>query len=356
MVTTLKIKDIEKIDKNRMLDLLMGFPDHCRAAKKLGYAARILFKNGNFKNVLFCGIGGSAIGNNLVKSYLYFDSPVPMSLSSEPNIPAWVNKDSLVFITSYSGDTIEILSAYKEAKAKSANIIVISSGGKLKELSKQDNVTSIEIPKGLLPRCALGYLSIIPLCILSRLGLIKDRAAYIDEMILVLETLRQKHLGPDIEAKDNPAKGIAAQLLDKLIVIYAPSLHFDAVASRLRCQLNENSKTLAYSHLFPDVNHNEIVGWCNPKKIFKNLAVVIFKDAYLNPYIDKGMCLAENILKEEGIETIAINSKGSDLLSRIYSLIYTGDFVSFYLAIAYGVDPVPTERISYLKNRLSEDI
>jgi len=356
MGATLKMKTIERIDKNGMLDLLMEFPQQCEIAKGLGYAADLLFKNRDFKNILFCGIGGSAIGSNLVKSYLYFDSPIPMGLSSEPNIPAWVNKDSLVFITSYSGNTEEILNAYKEAKHKAATIIVVSSGGKLKELSEHDNITFIEIPKGLLPRSALGYLSIIPLCVLSRLNIVKDRSAYIDEMINVLKDLREKHLRPELDTKDNLAKAIAAKLLDKLIVVYAPSLHFDSVAMRFRCQLNENSKTLAYSHLFPDVNHNEIVGWYNPKKIFKHLVVVIFKDAYLNPYIDKGIALTENILKEEAIETISINSKGSDLLSRIYSLIYTGDFISFYLAIAYGVDPVPTQRISYLKDRLLENI
>lgn len=354
MRQSLSIKNIKKIDKSDILSGLMDFPLQCIASQDIAGHARFKFEKRDFKNILFLGQGGSAIGMHLVKSYLFQMCPLPMFVCSEPAIPGWVNKDTLVFAASYSGETKETLSAYEQARNRSATIIALSSGGGLKGLADKDGVTFIEIPKGLFPRFALGYLSIIPLCILSRLGIIEGQTPLIQETVSVLEDLRDKCLSPEIAQKDNIAKSIAARLFNRFIFIYAPSLYFDVAALRLRFQLNENSKTLASSHLFPEFNHNEIEGWHNPKKIFKNLATVIFKDATLSPYIKQGMSLAEEVLNKEGIELITIHSRGSGLLSRIYSLIYISDFVSFYLAVIYGVDPSITGRISFLKTQLSQ--
>jgi glucose/mannose-6-phosphate isomerase len=123
---------------------------------------------------------------------------------------------------------------------------------------------------------------------------------------------------------------------------------------RFRGQLAENSKALASSHVFPEMNHNEIVGWQNPKKLFKNFVVVMLRDKGMHPRIAKRMDITRDILKKEGVELIEICSAGEDLLSRIFSLIYIGDFISYYLAIRYGIDPMPVDRVTYLKKRLLE--
>ena len=124
--------------------------------------------------------------------------------------------------------------------------------------------------------------------------------------------------------------------------------------TRLRGQLNENSKSLASSHLFPEMNHNEIVGWQNPKKLFKNFMVLMLRDNQMHPRVAKRMDITEDILKKEDVTTVEIWSHGKDLLSRIFSLIYIGDFISYYLAILYGIDPTPVERVTYLKEQLKE--
>jgi glucose/mannose-6-phosphate isomerase len=125
-------------------------------------------------------------------------------------------------------------------------------------------------------------------------------------------------------------------------------------ATRLRGQLNENSKSLASSHLFPEMNHNEIVGWQNPKRLFKNFIVLMLRDKQMYPRVAKRMDITENILKKEDVAAVEIWSHGKDLLSRIFSLIYIGDFISYYLAILYGVDPTPVDKVTYLKKRLAE--
>jgi len=353
---SLSIKNIRKIDKSGMLDLLLDFPLQCKAALNIAENAKLLFERKDFKKIVFFGMGGSAIGADLARSYLYFGCRVPFCVLREYEIPDYVDSSTLVFISSYSGNTKETLNAYKLAKTKGSTVIVISSGGLLRDYAIADNLTFVQIPPNLPPRTAIGYSSIIPLYILSRLGLVKDIKDSVEATARLLEELRNSHLNPNVPLKDNIAKSIALKLFKKFTVIYSGSLYFDICAIRLRGQLAENAKALSSSHLFPELVHNEVVGWQNPGKIIRNFAVIVFRDKDMHPFVAKGMELMKEILKkEEGIEITEIWSRGEELLSRIFSLIYIGDFISYYLAILYGVDPTPTEKIAYLKGRLAKE-
>ena len=174
-------------------------------------------------------------------------------------------------------------------------------------------------------------------------------------MIGVLQELKDKSLNVRIGQKDNIAKHIAGKLYNKLVIIYSSSIHFDAVATRFRGQLAENSKCLASSHVFPEMNHNEITGWRNPKKLFKDFIVLMFRDKGMHKRTSIRMDITRDILKNEQVNVLEVSSRGENLLSRIFSLIYIGDFVSFYLAILYGIDPTPVDRVTYLKKRLAEN-
>lgn len=352
MKKAITLENIKKTDKSKMLDVLLDFPSQCLGAWDIAKKAVILFEKRDFKNIVFAGLGGSAIGGDLVKSFLYSFGKVPIAVVREYELPAYVDNSTLIFISSYSGNTEETLSAYIAAKEKGATIVVISSGGKAQEYAKRDNRTLICLPQGLQPRCALGYLSIIPLCILAKLGIIENMDTQINEMIKTLEELRDKNINPCIGVKDNVSKLIADKLYNKFPVIYSASLNFDIVVARWRAQLNENSKTLVSSHLLPEMNHNEIVGWQNPRKVFKDFLVVMLRDKGMHPGVLKRMEVTEEIIKKEGVSVVEVWSRGQGLLSRIFSLIYIGDFVSFYLAVMYGVDPTPVERITYLKSKL----
>jgi glucose/mannose-6-phosphate isomerase len=346
--------NIKRIDKAGMLDLLSNFPAQCSQARDIGLGSKIFFERKDFTKIVFAGLGGSAIGADLVRSYLYFESRLPISVCREYELPAYVDSSTLVFILSYSGNTEETISAYEQAKRSNASLVVISSDGELKESAGKDNIAFIEIPKGVPPRCALGYLSIIPLVVLNKLGLIPDMSADIAETATVLEELRDKSLNPRINKKDNIARYIADKLFNKLPVIYSSSIYFDAVVTRWRGQINENSKALALSHVFPEMNHNEIMGWQNPARLFKDLTVLMLRDKGMHKRIIARMDISRDIIKKEGVDILEVSSRGVSLLSRIFSLIYIGDFVSFYLAIIYGVDPTPVDKVAYLKKRLAE--
>ncbi|MDD4953507.1 MAG: bifunctional phosphoglucose/phosphomannose isomerase, partial [Candidatus Omnitrophica bacterium] len=345
---------IKKLDKSDMLSLLMDFPTQFQAALDIAKNSGILFQKRDFNKIIFAGLGGSAIGADLVRSYLYFQSNIQISVFREYQLPGCIDSQSLVFLSSYSGNTEETLSAYKEARDKGATLIAVSSGGALKELTTNDKVTFVEIPKGLPPRCALGYLSIVPLCLLARLGLIKDVEPAVREAMKLLESLRDNNLNPRISGKDNISKFIAAKLVNNLAVIYSPSVHFDVCAVRFRGQLAENSKALAWHHVLPEMNHNEIVGWENPHKLFKSLKVIMLCDKLMHSRVAKRIGITTELIRKEGVELIEVHSRGEGLLSRMFSLIYIGDFVSYYLALSYGIDPTPVERITYLKNKLAQ--
>lgn len=351
----LRPQDLKKVDKSNMLDLLLDFPLQFKAAQDIARRAALLCEKKDFTRIVFAGLGGSAIGADLVKSYLYFESKIPVMVCREYELPAYVDNQTLVFIASYSGNTEETLSAYALAKAKGAVLIAISSGGTLKEYAQKDKATFVEIPPGLPPRCALGYLSIIPICLLAKMGLVKDISPSIAGVVKVLEELKHKSIHPNIGQKDNLAKAVALKLWNKFAVVYSASVHFDICATRLRGQLAENAKALSSSHLFPEMNHNEIVGWQNPKKLFKNFLVIMLRDKNMHPRVAKRMEITKEIIKKEGVEVIEIWSRGEDLLGRIFSLIYIGDFISYYLAILYGIDPTPVDRVTYLKKELAKE-
>jgi len=349
------LKIIAKYDRSGMLETIESFPAQCRDAKSIGYGFDLpaSFKI-QYKNVVSTGLGGSAIGSDLARSYIADDSETPLFVNRNYRLPGFVGEGTLVIASSYSGNTEETISAYKDAKVKKAKIIAVTSGGELRKLATDDGFPVLTIPGGLQPRCALGYSFFPLLIVLVKIGVVKDRAEDIDEAIEVLTSLKVKSLGYAVPEKKNIAKTIARSLYNKFPVIYAGGDHTDSVVTRWRGSLSENAKVLSSGHVIPEMNHNEIVGWENPAKLLKDFVAVILRDSGDNPRVAKRMDITKKILAKAGVKVIEVNSRGSSLLARIFSLIYIGDFVSFYLAILNKLDPTPVERIAYLKKELAK--
>lgn len=347
-------KLINKYDREGMLKLIESFPEQCADAREIGSSFR-LPKNfpAQFDNVVCTGLGGSAIGADLARSYIADEALIPVFVNRNYLLPKFVNDRTLVITASYSGNTEETLSAYRDAKSKNAHIIAITSGGELKKLAQHDGFSCVIIPAGFPPRCALAYSFFPLLIVLSKAGVVKDKIKDIDDAIANLETLSAK-LGSKSPLEKNIAKRIAQELYGRYALIYCSQDHIDSVATRWRGQLAENAKTISSTHVFPEMNHNEIVGWENPESLLKKFIVVLLKDKDDNPKISKRMDVTKRILQAQKAKVIEVRSEGRGLLSRIFSLVYTGDFVSFYLALLNGEDPTPVDRITYLKKELAK--
>lgn len=345
---------IAGFDKSNMLSLLKNFPEQLKDAQRIGESAEINSEYKDIKNIVFVGMGGSAIGADLLKTLLFKECKVSISVIRGYELPSYVDKTSLLFACSYSGNTEETLSCFKEAQQRDARIISISSGGKLEKLSVESGIPFVKIPAGYPPRCALGYLSITPLCILTKLGLIFDKKSDLEEAASLLTKLYKEELSPDVSGAKNKAKKLAERFFKKYVIIYGSSPYLETVVLRLRGQLAENSKHLSSSHVLPEMNHNEIVGWENPKNIFKDLLVVFLRDKDEHVRVTKRIEITDLLIKKENVEITDIHSKGVSLLARAFSLIYIGDFSSFYLALLNNIDPTPVEKVMYLKNELAK--
>lgn len=351
-MSSISIESVKALDKSSMLKLLLEFPRQILDAQRIGKECRFSVK-ARFNKIVFTGVGGSAIGADLIRSYAAGECRLPIVVNRDYTLPNFVDKDTLLVVSSYSGNTEETISAYKDGCKRKAGIIIITSDGELKKDGGK-RFPCITIPEGYPPRCALGYSSIPLIVLFSKLGILKDKDEDIKETATLLTDLRDRILAPEAKEDKNTAKRIARSLFDKYVIIYGANQHMDCAVTRWRGQLAENSKTLSSSHLFPEMNHNEIVGWANPKRLMKDLAVLFLRDKTDHPRVKIRMEITKTIIEKEGAKVIEVNSRGESLLARIFSLIYIGDFVSFYLAIQNGVDPTPVDNVTYLKKELAK--
>ncbi|MFQ6113220.1 MAG: bifunctional phosphoglucose/phosphomannose isomerase [bacterium] len=343
--------DCAKYDSSDLLSRILKFPEQLQHAQTLSKSVEIAFEADRILNICVTGMGGSAMSGDIVRTYLSDVLKIPIFVNRYYSLPNFVDEHSLVIVTSYSGDTEETLEAYDVAGARHAKIICVTSGGLLGEKAKFDRHPIYLIPTGYPPRSALGYLTVPILYSLHSMALTPNPEADILESVTLLERLAEQY-HPNSE--DNLAKEISYKLKDKIPLIYASVSRFEAVAFRWKTQLSENSKVLAFYNSFPELNHNEIMGWGPLREINRNFQVICLKDRDDHPKVKQRMSVTKEILEKKTAPIIEVESQGNSLLARILSLVFLGDMVSFYLAILNQVDPTPVKNIDYLKQRLRE--
>lgn len=295
-----------------------------------------------FERVLICGMGGSGISGDIT-SILYPE--LDIRVNKDYQIPHFIDNSTLGILISYSGNTEETLYNYKILRKMDIPLVIISSNG---QLLKKEALFKIQIPGGFPPRGALGYLfTPIPL-LLHRCGLIKKNPE--TELANVAQFLRE-----ELKTLEKKGKRLAQLLGEKIPIIYANSNPFGVVAKRWQCQLNENSKILCHINIIPEMNHNEIVGLGSPKRLNKDLVIIFLNDpgAFIRNRL-RVKIIKEVIDREiSGLTYIDINPPGKSLIKQVFWTMMLGDFLSFYLAMAKGIDPLPVARIDFLKSRLS---
>lgn len=336
---------------SEMLRYLEDFPVQCEQAVQIARKFPVdVKKYDSIQQVVVCGMGGSAAGGDLLKSYLQREARIPIEVNRDYLLPQYAGEKTLVFAISYSGNTEETLSAYQDALSRSAKIIAITSGGKLKELCQKDGIDVIEIIKGMPPRATFGYLFFPMVTLLERLGLIGSKEKEIKETIQNLRILCKQY---NPQSKTNLAKDISERIKGHLLLIYAPQ-YLAACAVRWKNQFNENSKRIAFFSLLPELNHNEIEVWASSSEFTKKFYLIFLRDNAENERIKLRISITEGILKDKVAGVQQVISRGKSLLCRLHSLIYLGDWVSTYLALANSVNPVPTPMIDLLKKQLSQ--
>lgn len=340
-----------RIDRSDMGGHLASFPLQCMEGVRLGREANLRIAREGLSQIVVAGMGGSAIGGDLLRNYLATDLRLPLWVNRNYHLPPFVSRGTLAFITSYSGNTEETLSSFRDAEEAGCQVVVITGGGRLGEEVKARGLPLISIPMGLPPRAALGYLFFPLLIVLEGAGLISPQREALQETEGLLAELGQAY-GPRASTSENPAKQLALRLEGRLPFICGSQDHTEAVALRWKGQLNENSKHIAVYNCFPELNHNEIMGWEGAGEIMKSALFLFLRDAEDHPRVVRRMEITAQIATQRGGEVISIASQGRSWLARLFSLLYLGDFVSYYLALAKGMDPTPVASIDSLKKAL----
>jgi glucose/mannose-6-phosphate isomerase len=328
--------------EDNMLNLIESFPNQMRDAVKLGKAVN-LNKLQKPNNVVISGLGGSGIGGKVVSQLVRQTADCPIETNNSYSLPGYVNENTLVIICSYSGNTEETISALEEAQLKKAQILCITSGGKVKEVAEENQYPLMLIPGGQPPRSQFGYSSIQLLFVMNALGFLGD--GFTKEIQAAIDLIEH-----DIDLIKKLASRIARKISRRVPVIYAES-NYEGVAIRWKQQFNENAKMLCWHNVIPEMNHNELVGWAGGDERF---AAIILRnqDDFIKNKIRTD--ISQEIISRKSDMVMEVASKGDSAIEHVFYLVHLGDWMSYFLAKEREVDPVVIEEIDHLKSELSK--
>jgi glucose/mannose-6-phosphate isomerase len=354
----MNIQDLLNIDSQNMHHVIKNFPEQIKEAIEIGKDAKIYSKSYKPDSIIILGMGGSAIGGDLLSSFIQ-SSPetnvVSIKVNRNYNINQIIGDSALVIASSYSGNTEETISAFESARKQTNNLLCISSGGNLFSLAEKYNLPIIKIPSGYQPRCALAYSFFPLLYILIRLNLFsinteKKIEKAIEETIEKISQLSDIYSVPD---ENNIAFSTAKKIANSIPIIYSSTERLDSVNLRWRDQINENAKNLCYGSLLPEMNHNEINSFSHPQDLIQRLSIIYLKDKDDHPRISDRFDALSDIMEGKVNIQLSFSGNGEYFLTRMFELVYLGDWISYYLAIENKIDPTPIPVINYLKERLS---
>ena len=342
----------KQFDPAGMLTCLHEVPQLCQQAWQMAMDFDLPRDYSKVNKVVILGMGGSAIGGDLVASLAEYEAKLPILVYRGYDLPAFVDGETLVIASSYSGITEETLSSFEPALETDSKKLVITTGGKLKSMAEEKNVPVFSFDYRAQPRAALAFSFLPILGFVQRLGFIGDKSAEVSETVGVLRGLAQK-IKEDVPSSGNPAKQLANRLYGHLSVIYGAGI-LSEVAHRWKTQLNENSKAWAFYEVFPELNHNAVVGYQFPPELANKIMVVLLRSTSLHRRIQLRYQVTCQLLDRAKVSYQIVDGNGTSPLSQMMSLVLFGDYVSYYLAILYKIDPSPVKAIDYLKGQLAK--
>jgi glucose/mannose-6-phosphate isomerase len=343
------VEEIRRIDKSNMILYSIEAPGHYREAARL--AEKIAVKYPQPENIIVAGMGGSAIGGELLKDYARSQAQVPIEINREYTLPAYADKHSIVIVVSYSGETEETLSAFLDAQRRHCMTYCISSGGNLLKFAEKLNVPYLRVPPGMPPRAASPYLFVPQLILLEKMGLVSGVSQGLSEGTKLLEEISRENF-PENSAKSNLAQSLASGINGTVPIVYGFGI-YRGVALRWKQQFNENAKVPAKWEAFPELDHNEIVGWEKAGEQAKHFSTVFIRDKTELCEIRSRIETTKTLMPKTS-NKFEVWSKGKGTIAKMLSTILVGDFTSIYLAILRGVDPTPVKTIATLKKKLGE--
>lgn len=341
-----------QIDKSDMLAEIQGLTEQLAFAWKTANDLRLQeFKN--IKSIILSGMGGSAIGADLLMSYISSICPIPISVIRDYHLPGWAkDEDTLVVASSHSGNTEETVSILNEATHNHCATFVITTGGELAKIADERNIPIWLFTHGGQPRAAVGYSFGYLLALFVRLGVIPAQDKNMDDTINAMSLLRKK-IDVDVPVKDNTAKRLAGQLMNRWISVFA-SDYLAPVARRWKTQINELAKAWAQFEFLPEADHNTLAGIEKTEDVLSKTVALFISSSSDNPRNQLRAKLTQKEFLAAGISTELINFEELNPLGEMWTSLLFGDYLAYYLAIAYQIDPTPVEMLENLKKSLKQ--
>lgn len=343
----------KQLDTLNMLGEIDDLPDQLDQAWRLGFEHPLSDWTG-FRQAVIAGMGGSAIGADLLASYCASLSPIPVSVHRDYRLPLYARgAETLVICSSHSGNTEETLDAFEVARKAGCRIVVVCTGGELAKRAKENNIPLWTFDHAGQPRAAVGFSFGLLLAMFQRLGFIPDQKEAVDDAIASMKK-SQEHLKADVPAAKNPAKRYAGQLMGRWVTIMGSGL-MAPVARRWKTQINEIAKAGANFEFLPEADHNTLAGTLNPQETLNAHTMTIFlNSSFDHPRNRLRSDLTRTAFMLEGLNTDFIEARGDSPLAQIWTLILFGDYMAYYLAMGYGVDPTPIQALVDFKRTMAE--
>ena len=343
----------KQLDTLNMLGEIDNLPDQLDSAYQLGMKHDLpVWKD--IRQVVIAGMGGSAIGADLLASYCASLATIPVSVQRDYRLPLFARgAETLVVCSSHSGDTEETLDAFEAARKAGCRIIVVSTGGELARRARENNIPVWTFEHSGQPRAAVGFSFGLLLAMFQRLGFIPDQKEALEDALASMKR-SQGRLKADIPAVKNPAKRYAGQLMGRWVTIVASDL-MTAVARRWKGQINEIAKAGANFEFLPEANHNTLAGTMHPQEVLNPHTMTLFLRASSDhPRNRLRSDLTRKAFMLEGMNTDHVDARGQTPLAHMWTSILFGDYVAYYLAMGYGVDPTPVQALVEFKDAMAE--
>jgi glucose/mannose-6-phosphate isomerase len=338
-------------DPGGMLATVAAFSEHCREGYRLGRAAAPLPEVQDVRSIAFCGMGGSAVAGDVIRT-LYADRlPVPVVVVRSSELPEFCGPHSLVLVSSHSGGTAEALACFDEAMKRGCRVIAIASGGELAARAEELELACVALPGGFMPRAAFGYIALGALGALEAVGFVPPLEHDVEAASAELAALAAT-CAPSAPSAVNQAKHLAREIGDRTPVVWGGEGIGSVAAGRWKTQFNENAKVPAWASSLPELDHNEVVGWSQGAG--SRSFVVALRHEGEPPDVAARFGPSLEIARAAGALVEEVWASGGATLSRFLSLSLLGDFTTSYLGIARGVDPTPIEAIERVKRALAE--
>lgn len=345
MIDLSNLEEIKKLDPKNVYESTEMLASQCEQIwndfKSLQFSEELK----TTKNIIICGMGGSAYGGHVVISLFKKELKIPVYVNNDYNLPAFADKDSLIILTSYSGSTEETLSCLEESIQKNCKIIGLTSGGKLSEALKNKNVFVFEskFNPSNQPRLGTGYIVLGTVAILNRLGFLNIQENDIKNAIDNLKNNKEK-----IKEK---AKEISKELQDFIPVIFAAEF-LEGNSHIIRNQFNETAKSFSSFHVLPELNHHLMEGLQNPKN--GKLKILFINSNLYSDKIRKRITLTKEVVSKNGVPYLEFEAIGETKISQALNILSFGGYLTLYLSLLYGLDPSLIPWVDYFKANLSK--